>query len=225
MTLSENASAAVARLHALASPEVAEGKRRFAAGNGHSLGIRVPALRALAREIGKDHAMAQELWTTRIHEARLLATLVADPAQLTAAQMDAWTAEFDSWDICDGACYNLFRYVPWCREKIDEYAADEREFVRRTAFALIAGLAIGDKKAGDERFLPFFALIEAHAADPRNFVRKAVNWALRQTGKRNARLLVPALELSRKLAASDDKTARWVGSDALRELNKKQKSL
>ncbi len=182
-------------------------------------GTTLPTLRQLGRRIGKNHPLALALWESGWHEARILASIVDDPAQLTLSQMDSWTAGFDSWDICDQVCSNLFRYSPHAWERIGHYAADEREFVRRTAFALLAELAVGDKTAEDQRFETYFPLIEQYATDPRNFVRKAVNWALRQIGKRNQRLHPQALELAQKLCLSNHKTARWIGSDAVRELS------
>jgi 3-methyladenine DNA glycosylase AlkD len=133
--------------------------------------------------------------------------------------MDSWAAEFNSWDLCDQACMKLFARTPFVAEKVARWAKDKREFVRRAAFATIAGYTVAAKKAPDDEFLPFLALIEAHANDPRNFVKKAVNWALRQIGKRNKALHAPALALAKKLSASHDKTARWIGRDAVRELS------
>ena len=153
-----------------------------------------------------------------MHEARILAALVDDPKLVTRKQMDAWAAEFNSWDLCDQACMKLFAKTPHAAEMIAKWARDEREFVRRAAFATIAGYAVSAKDAADEEFLPFLALIETHATDSRNFVKKAVNWALRQIGKRSMALHRPALALAKKLAASDDKTARWIGKDAVKEL-------
>ena len=145
--------------------------------------------------------------------------MIADPARTTPELADRWTDDFDAWDICDMCCQNLLRHTPFAFDKIYAYAPREEEFVRRTAFALIATLAVGDKKSGDEKFIPLFDLIETASADPRNFVRKAVNWALRQTGKRNLRLHTQAVALSRRLGASADRTAAWIGRDALRELS------
>ena len=207
------------RLQTLADPAGAQNMRHFGITAKQALGIPIPVLRAIAREYRPDHPLALALWEEPWHECRLLAPMVADPTLATPELLNAWCADFDSWDICDQCCINLFRYLPFAYDKIYEYAPRTEEFVRRTAFALMATLAVGDKKAQDEQFLPLFVLIETHATDPRNFVKKAVNWALRQIGKRNRRLHLPALELSRRLALSADPTARWIGRDALRELS------
>lgn len=156
------------------------------------------------------------LWESGVHEARILASLIADPARFGPEDMDAWSAEFDSWDLCDQCCSNLFRHLPYVQGKVTEYVADGREFVRRTGFVLMAVLAVHDKEASDERFLEWLKVVEAYAWDGRNFVKKAVNWALRQIGKRNERLRLAAVEVAGRLAAADDAAARWVGRDALR---------
>ena len=207
------------RLLALADLSGAENMKHFGIAADHALGISIPKLRAIAREYRPNHPLALALWNEPWHECRLLAPMVADPALATPKLLDTWCADFDSWDTCDQCCINLFRYLPFAYDKIYEYAPRPEEFVRRTAFSLMATLAVGDKKAQDEQFLPLFVLIETYSTDPRNFVKKAVNWALRQIGKRNQRLYVPALALSRKLTLSTDPTARWIGRDALRELS------
>ena len=219
MTKSSSLQQIIDKLHALSDLTGAEKMKHFGIAADHALGIPIPKLRAIAREYRPDHPLALALWDEPWHECRLLAPMVADPALATPELLDAWCADFNSWDICDQCCSNLFRYLPFAYDKIYEYAPRPEEFVRRTAFALMATLAVGDKKAQDEQFLPLFVLIETYSADPRNFVKKAVNWALRQIGKRNQRLYVPALELSRKLSLSSDPTARWIGRDALRELS------
>lgn len=154
-----------------------------------------------------------------MHEARMLAGLIDDPTAVTPLQMDRWVAEFDSWDVCDQVCMKLFARTPFVEEKVRQWAADEREFVRRAAFATIAGYAVHAKKAPDVAFLRFLPIIEQHARDPRNYVKKAVNWALRQIGKRSLALHGPALAVAGRLAASDDRTARWIGRDAVKELS------
>lgn len=220
MTASEtSARQIVGRLLALADPAAARKMKRYAISTEHALGIPIPVLRSIAREYRPDHPLALALWNEPWHECRLLAPMVADPSLTTPELTDSWSAGFDSWDICDQCCTNLFRHTPHAFGKIAEYAPRPEEFVRRTAFSLIATLAVGDKKAPDEKFLSLFGLIETFSTDPRNFVKKAVNWALRQTGKRNRRLHGPALELSRRLSLSSDATARWIGRDALRELS------
>jgi 3-methyladenine DNA glycosylase AlkD len=181
-------------------------------------GTSVPALRAMAKRIGRDHALAAELWASGIHEARLLAAMVDDPAQVTEAQMEAWAAEFDSWDVVDGTCSSLFDRTPFAYAKAMEWSGRNEEFVKRAGFVLMAMLSVHDKAAPDDRFRRFFPLIEAEAGDPRNFVRKAVNWALRQIGKRNPALNEEAMRVAWRIQATGPRPARWVASDALREL-------
>jgi 3-methyladenine DNA glycosylase AlkD len=191
---------------------------RFGINPENTLGISIPTLRSLAKEIGKDHALAEELWTSGIHEARILAAFIDDPKQVTEEQMDRWVAEFDSWDVCDQACGSLFDRTPFAYQKALEWSARDEEFVRRAAFALMAYLAVHDKKAGDDKFEGFFPLIVAAATDERNFVKKAVNWALRQIGKRNQNLNAKAIETAQDISKIDSKAARWIANDALKEL-------
>ncbi|MFA4946394.1 MAG: DNA alkylation repair protein [Candidatus Micrarchaeia archaeon] len=196
-----------------------EGMARFGINSTGTLGVSVPVLRQLAKRIGKDHALALELWKTKIHEARLLASMVDEPARVTRAQADAWARGFDSWDVCDQACMNLFDKTPFAYAKAREWAGNDKEFVKRAGFALMASLAVHDKAANDEKFEAFFPLIEREANDERNFVKKSVNWALRQIGKRNARLRVKAMACARRVQSQGSRAARWIASDALRELN------
>jgi 3-methyladenine DNA glycosylase AlkD len=187
-------------------------------GGAHTLGISVPALRKLAKEIGQDHQLAQELWGSGIHEARILATMIDPPGQVTEAQMEAWVEDFDSWDVCDQCCLNLLRKTPLAHQKAVEWSGREQEFVKRAGFALMATLAVHDKKAGDEAFIAFLPLIQKEAVDGRNFVKKAVNWALRQIGKRNLALNRAAIRTAEEIRQLDSKSARWIAADALREL-------
>jgi 3-methyladenine DNA glycosylase AlkD len=207
----------LAELRALGSEENRAGMARFGINTEKAFGVSMAAQRPLQRKYRRNHELAVALWATGYHEARILAALIDDPNKVTRRQMDAWAADFNSWDLCDQACMKLFARSPFVAEKIPKWAKDKREFVRRAAFATIAGYAV-HAKAGDEAFLPFLDLIERYATDSRNFVRKAVNWALRQIGKRSAGLHKPALALAKRLAASDDSTARWIGKDAVREL-------
>ncbi len=220
----------VARLEAAADPAFRDKQARFGIDTDRSLGIRVPVIRAMAKEMNagpqaekaereaRNHALALELWDTGIHEARLLAPMIASPALTAEELMDRWTAQFTSWDVCDLCIGNLFRMTPFAYDKIYAYVKSDEEFIRRTGFVLIAELAVADKKAPDEKFLEALPLVEEYSTDSRNFVRKAVNWALRQTGKRSLALYPHALAMAEKLAAGSDKTARWIGSDARREL-------
>lgn len=183
------------------------------------IGMSMKNVQAVARAIGKDHALALELWDSGVYEAKMLACYVDDPAEVTAAQMDAWSRTFDNWATCDTVCFVLFDRTPHAFAKIDEWAARNDEFGRRAAFALLASVALHDKKAGDEPFLSRLALIERAATDDRNFVKKAVNWALRGIGNRKSPALkAAALDLADRLAASTNPTARWVGKDAARQM-------
>jgi 3-methyladenine DNA glycosylase AlkD len=213
-----DAKTVLAELKALGSEEGRAGMARFGINVEKAFGVSMAASRPLARQYRRQHELAAGLWASGIHEARILAALIDDPKLVTPKQMDSWAADFNSWDLCDQACMKLFARTPHVGDKVAKWAKDEREFVRRAAFATIAGYAVHAEKAADEEFLPFLAVIEKHATDSRNFVRKAVNWALRQIGKRSPGLHGPALTLAQKLAASDDKTARWIGKDAVKEL-------
>lgn len=212
-----SASEIVAYLKSLGREENRAGMARFGIRTDAALGVGNTVLRPLARRLTRNHARALELWDTGWREARLLAALTDEPAEVTPDQCRDWAARFDSWELVDGVA-DLFVETPFWQELVNEFAADDREFVRRTAFAMLAWAAVHRKNDPDSTFVDRLPLIEAHADDPRNFVRKAVNWALRQIGKRSVALHGPALELSRRLAASGDKTARWIGKDAVREL-------
>lgn len=207
------------RLRALGTPEARAGMARFAIHAERAFGTTMPQLRALARQLGRSHALAAGLWESGWHDARLLATLVDVPAQVDAAQMDAWAADFDNWALCDSACFGLFDRCAGAWARVDAWAPRPEEFVRRGAFALLAGLAVHDKRAADAPFLRGLGLVEAHANDPRNFVWKAINWALRAIGKRKLSLHGPALDLARALADAGEPARRKVGKDALRELD------
>jgi 3-methyladenine DNA glycosylase AlkD len=208
----------LAELRALGSEESRAGMARFGINTQRALGISMKTLEPLSRKYRSNHELAAGLWASGYHEARLLAALIDDPKLVTSTQIDRWAADFDSWDLCDQACMKLFVKTPLVEEKIARFADDEREFVRRTAFALMAAYAVHGKAVPDATFIGLLDLVEKHATDPRNFVRKAVNWALRQTGKRSVALHKPALALAERLAASEDRTARWIGRDAAKEL-------
>lgn len=207
----------IAHLRALTSPENIAGMARYGIVTDKALGISNAVLRPIGRALKRDHARAAELWASGIREARLLAFFTEEPGKVTVAQARQWAADFNSWEIVDHAA-DLFVDAGLKDDLIQEFAADEREFVRRTAFAMIAWSAVHLKKVPDEDILKYLPLIDAHAADGRNFVRKAVNWALRQIGKRSMTCHGPALALAKKLAASANKAERWVGSGAVREL-------
>jgi len=191
---------------------------RFGVFAQNALGISTPVLRKVAREIGRNHFLAIELWESGIHEARALAALVDDPSLVTEGQMEAWAKDFDSWDICDCCCANLFDKTPFAYRKAVEWSRRDEEYVKRAGFALMAALAIHDKSARDARFLKFLPAIRRESIDGRNFVKKAVNWALRQVGKRNTALNRAAVKTARKVRAIQSRSARWIAADALREL-------
>ncbi len=205
-------------IRAEARPGEIAGMARFGLTPDRRLGLSVPAMRKIAKALGRDHRLALALWKTGIPDARIVASLVADPAALTARQMDAWVAGFNSWDVCDQVCGNLFDRSPLAWRKIRPWAARDEEYVRRAAFALIASLAVHDREASDASFQALLPIIAAAATDERNFVKKAVNWALRNIGKRNRRLRRAALATARRLRAVDSRAARWVAADAIREL-------
>lgn len=168
------------------NPKDRKGMARFGINPEYALGVRVPVLRTLAKKIGRNHKLAQELWHTKIHEARILVSMIEEPEKVNERQMDEWVEEFNSWDLCDQCCMNLFDKLPIAWKKAIEWARLEEEFVRRAGFALMACLAWHNKEAKDEKFLRFFPVIKKYSAeDERSFVKKAVNWALRQIGKRN----------------------------------------
>ena len=193
---------------------------RFGITAKKAFGTSMAEIQRLAKTLGRDHALAEALWKTGWHEARALACYVDDPALVTPEQMDRWCADFDNWAVCDTACFSLFDRTPHAFAKVKRWARRKEEFVKRGAFALLASIALHDKKAPDAPFLAAFPLIKSGADDPRNFVKKGVSWALRAIGKRNATLNAAALKLARELAVSDDATERWIGKDALRDLAK-----
>ncbi|MBP2445485.1 DNA alkylation repair protein [Rhizobium leguminosarum] len=213
---SSDAAELIAHLETLRSEENIAGMARFGIVTTGALGIPNPDVKAIAKQAKKDNARAMKLWRSGIREVRLLALFTAEPSRLTAEEARNWADDFNSWEIVDCAA-DLF-IEAGLDELISEFAHDEREFVRRTAFAMIAGAAVHRKMEPDVAILAWLPLIEAHSGDPRNFVRKAVNWALRSIGKRNLTCHAPALALARALAESSDKTTRWIGKDAVREL-------
>lgn len=209
------------------NPHSIKGMARFGIQTERAFGVSVPELRALAHRIGTNHVLAGELWNTRIHEARLLAGMVEDPESVTEEQMDNWVKGFDSWDVVDQCCGNLFDKTPSAILKAHEWSSSDKEYVKRAGFVLMAELAVHDKKAADKTFLGFLPIIAREAIDERNFVKKAVNWALRQIGKRNLALNKAAIRTGRAIQKIDSRSARWIASDALRELtsNAVQKKL
>jgi 3-methyladenine DNA glycosylase AlkD len=208
----------IERLKAMYNSEAVQGMARFGIKTVNTYGVSVPNLRRMAREVGKDHAMAQQLWLSGIHEARIIAGMIDVPEMVTDVQMESWVKDFDSWDICDQCCSNLFNKTKFAYQKAVEWSKREEEFVKRAGFTLMATLAVNDKKAADEKFLKFLQVIKDGSADDRNFVRKAVNWALRQIGKRNHNLNEMAIKVAEEIQQTSSKSARWIASDAIREL-------
>jgi 3-methyladenine DNA glycosylase AlkD len=206
------------KLKKKARPDHLEGMARYGMTVEKRLGISIPELRLLAKEIRKDHRLALELWKTGIDEARILASMIGDYQKLTEVQMEDWVKDINSWDVCDQVCMNLFEKSPLAWKKIRDWSGREEEFVKRTAFSLIACLAWHDKKTEDEKFIALFPVIREGATDERNFVKKAVNWALRNMGKKNRNLNKEAIEVAKEIQRLDSKAARWIAADALKEL-------
>jgi 3-methyladenine DNA glycosylase AlkD len=211
----------IAHLRSLRSSRNIEGQRRFGiTSDSEMLGITAPVLREIARRYRRDHPLAQELWASGIHDARGLATLIDDPQQVTRRQMEQWVRDLDNWAITD-ACAFLFDRTAYAIEKAHAWSARRAEFVKRAGFSLMAGMAVHRKELTDDVFLGFLPVISREATDDRNFVRKAVNWALRQIGKRNPRLRRAAIAEARKIRRLESSAARWIAADALRELKRR----
>jgi len=210
------------KLKALSNPKAVEGMARFGINPENTYGVSIPDLRKIAKEAGKDHALAQKLWASGIHEARILASMIDEPTAVSEEQMERWVKDFDSWDVCDQCCMNLFEKTKFAYQKCAEWSSNKQEFVKRAGFALMARLAVSDKKARDEQFVNFFPIIKRESVDNRNFVKKGVNWALRQIGKRNRNLNKMAIRTAKEIQEIDSKSSKWIASDALRELTDKK---
>ena len=211
------------KLKSLSDPKAVEGMARFGINPKNTYGVSIPKLRNLAKELRRitndnNHRLAQKLWSSGIHEARILASMVDDPEKVTDTQMERWVGDFDSWDVCDQCCSNLFDKTRFAYQKAVEWSSRKEEFVKRAGFTIMACLAVHDKRANDDTFLKFLALMKKGAVDDRNFVKKAVNWALRQIGKRNPELNKAAIETAKEIKKMDSKSAKWIASDAIREL-------
>lgn len=206
------------QLQAKAKPDQLEGMAKFAITGERRLGVSVPDMRKIAKDIGRDHQLALDLWETGIPDAMIVAGMIAEADKLTEAEMEDWVVDIQSWDVCDQVCMNLFEKSPLAEKKIYDWSTREEEFVKRASYALIACLAWHDKTASDEDFIKYFPIIKFGATDERNFVKKAVNWALRNIGKRNLALNKAAIDLARDIQKIDAKSARWIASDAIREL-------
>jgi 3-methyladenine DNA glycosylase AlkD len=210
----------VAELERLGDPANVSGMARFGIRARRALGISMQPLRAIARRIGRNHALASQLWATAIFEARILAAFIAEPQRLTRRQARSWAKDFENWADCDGVCIHLFRKTSFAHPFALECCRRKPEFVKRTGFTLMATLAVHDKEATDEVFSKYLELVEEAANDERNGVKKAVNWALRQIGKRNARLRRAAIQTARRIRSQSTPSARWIASDALREFDR-----
>ena len=208
----------ISELNKQKNPKNVEGMRRFGISTKNALGVSIPALRSIGRKVGRNHELAMRLWSSKIHEARILASIVDDPGLVTERQMDDWVSDFDSWDVCDQCCSNLFSGTKFAYKKVDQWSRSETEFVKRAGYAMMAALSVHDKTAPDERFVHFLPLIKSGSTDERNFVMKAVNWALRQIGKRNKKLNGAAIKAAEEIRNIDSRSARWIASDAIREL-------
>lgn len=217
-TPSPDAALIISRLEALASPDDAVGMARFGIRGARVLGVPVKTLRTIARETGHSHTLADALWTSGMHEARILASIVAEPKRVTIAQMEQWVADLDSWDLCDQCCTNLWVRTPFARDQALIWSERGEEFVKRAGFVLMAQVASKDKRVPAVLLHRYLDRAEREANDERNFVKKAVNWAIREIGQRSAELNAAAIVVAERLQMSDSRAARWVGSDALREL-------
>lgn len=206
------------QLESLSNPEAVAGMARFGINPGNTYGVSIPNLRKIAREAGKNHLLAKQLWSSGIHEARILASMIDSPENVTEEQMESWVKDVDSWDVCDQCCSNLLDKTEFAYQKAVEWSKRDQEFVKRAGFVLMAVLAVHDKKAKDEEFLKFLSIIKRESTDDRNFVKKAVNWALRQIGKRNLNLNKKAIETAKEIQKIDSKSSKWIASDAIREL-------
>ncbi len=209
------------KLKDLADPKAVEGMAKFGITSRKIYGVSIPNLRKIAKETGTNHQLALELWDEGIRETRILASMIDDPALVTEKQMEKWVKDFDSWEVCDQCCMNLFWQTPFVFERAIDWALRKEEFVKRAGFALMAVLAWKNKEAKNKDFTKFFSIIKKESLDERNFVKKAVNWALRQIGKRNSNLNKKAINLAKEIQKIDSKSARWIASDAIKELESK----
>lgn len=206
------------KLKSLSDLKTLEGMARFGINPHNTYGVSIPNIRKIAKEAGGNHLLAQQLWESGVHEARILACMIDDPNVVGERQIESWVKEFDSWDVCDQCCSSLFDRTEFAYKKAFEWSRRKEEFVKRAGFVLMAALSVHDKGAKDEEFLKFLPVIKREANDDRNFVKKAVNWALRQIGKRNKNLNKAAIETAEEIQRMGSKSARWIASDASREL-------
>jgi len=217
-SLQDEVQSAIKWLKSHSTKSTLEGMARYAIPSDKALGVAYKDMKVLGKRFRRNHELAAALWDTGVYEARMVASFVDDPSQVTAAQMDRWCKDFDNWAICDTMCFNLFDRTPHAWTKVKQWSSSKDGFVKRTAFALLWSLSVHDKRAGNEPFVRGLVLIDRAADDERNFVKKAVNMALRAIGKRNRALNAAAVAAARRLSGSPNAAARWVGKDALREL-------
>ncbi len=211
----------IKKIKSSSNPKNVEGMARFGINPNNTYGVSIPILRKLAKDIGKNHELAQQLWASKIHEARILAAMIDITSRVNEKQMDSWAKDFDSWDVCDQVCMNLFDKTTFAYKKAVEWSSRKEEFVKRAGFAIMASLAVHDKNAKDADLIRFRPIIKKESADGRNFVKKAVNWALRQIGKRNLNLNKEAVKTSKEILKLNYKSAKWIASDAIKELTGK----
>jgi len=210
----------VSKLKSKANPDNLEGMARYGISTTNRLGNSIPFLRKLAKEIGKDHKLASKLWTKGIDETKILASMIGEENKLTEEQAEKWVADFNSWDVCDQVCMNLFRKLSFVKKKIKKWSEREEEFIRRAAFSLIACIAVHNKKMPDDEFIKFFPIIKQGSVDKRNYVKKAVSWALRNIGKKNENLNKEVTKFARELKCLQSKTAKWIARDTLRDIQR-----
>jgi 3-methyladenine DNA glycosylase AlkD len=208
----------VAKLELLSTPENIEGMERFGITPEKTYAVRIPELRKIAKESGKNHELALELWELDFRETKILACMIDDPKMVSSSQLNAWVLEFDYWEICDQCCMNLFRKTSFAYDKIFEWGEHEAEFVKRAAFSLLAVMAVHDKKQPNHQFEQYYPLLISASTDNRNFVKKAVNWALRSIGKKNSSLNKSSIDLAEEILALNTKSSKWIASNALKEL-------
>ncbi len=212
----------VTKLKSKANTDNLEGMARYGINTANRLGNSIPFLRKLAKEIGKNHKLSLELWEEGIDETRILASMIGDENKLTEDQAEKWAADFNSWDVCDQVCMNLFKKLPFAEKKIKEWSKREEKFVKRAAFTLIACIAVYDKEKPDKEFIKFFPVIKKGATDERNYVKKAVSWALRNIGKRNKNLNKEGVKFAKELEKTDSKSARWIAHDTLKDIQREK---
>lgn len=218
MQIDEKLEQIIKELESLSSQEDREGMARFGINTEKVFAVRMPELSRIAKQAGKNHELALKLWDADYNETKILASMIDDPKLVTEEQMEKWAIGFNSWDVCDQACMKLFRKTPFAYEKVFEWSKRKEEFVKRAAFTLIATLAVHDKKEPDEKIEQFFPIIVSESTDERIYVKKAVNWALRQIGKRNLKLNKKAIDLAEEIDKINSRSAKWIAKDALREL-------